>query len=128
MSYGSWIGGGPLDSHSLVAGYGGFVAPAVDYGCINGACSGTFDGAAPAAGCGCAGQSHGAPPAEIQGGVHDEVVNEGNSGAVQNEQYSPVDEGPIDEGPFYQQGVDTIDVDPGHTDAAGGAPSGSDGQ
>lgn len=109
MSYSSWIGGGPLDSYSLVAGYGGFVGSQMDYGCINGACGGSIPGA-PAGDCGCnsggaaveygttTGQEYGGEVTQSYGGES----YEGQSYEGTVEEYAPVENAPIEEGPFYE--------------------------
>ena len=125
MSYSSWIGGGPLDTYSLVAGYGGFVGSQMDYGCINGACSGDFGAAMPASDCGCSGGAVMQPAmesystgGEVYGGesyggesYSGETYTEPYSSEEQSgsheaygaeEQYAPVEELPIEEGPFYE--------------------------
>ena len=146
MAYSSWIGGGPLDTYSLVAGYGGFVGSQMDYGCINGACSGDFGAAMPAASadCGCSGSA--AMPAysgeAVQSGEYstgetygqevysdsyggDAYGNEQYEGTV--EQYAPVEELPVEEGPLYESNpIDAVEEIPAGN-SGGGAGSGTAG-
>ena len=110
LSYSSWIGGGPLDNYSLVAGYGGFVGSQLDYGCINGACSGNFGVPMPAGSCGCDGATNTVVQygGQVSSGVAtDQSYSAGQSYESQSytgtvEEYAPVEELPIEEGPFYE--------------------------